>query len=38
LFLALRHAFDFEARGLVYIKGKGVLPTYFLLGAKPAAA
>jgi adenylate cyclase len=37
LFQALRHAFDFEARGLVDIKGKGAVPTYFLLGAKPCA-
>lgn len=37
LFQALRHAFDFEARGLVDIKGKGAVPTYFLLGAKPYA-
>jgi class 3 adenylate cyclase len=35
LYLALQHAFEFEARGLVEIKGKGLLPTYFLLGAKP---
>jgi adenylate cyclase len=38
LFQALRHGFDFEARGLVDIKGRGLLPTYFLLGSKPALA
>ncbi len=36
MFQTLRHAFDFEARGLVDIKGKGPLPTWYLLGAKPA--
>jgi class 3 adenylate cyclase len=35
LYLALQQAFAFEARGLVALKGKGLLPTYFLLGAKP---
>jgi class 3 adenylate cyclase len=38
LFQALRHGFDFEARGTVQIKGKGALLTYFLLGAKPKDA
>jgi class 3 adenylate cyclase len=38
LFQALHDGFDFEARGAVQIKGKGALPTYFLLGAKPVAA
>ena len=37
LFHSLRHAFDFEPRGSVDIKGVGALPTYFLLGAKPGA-
>lgn len=34
IFHALRHAFDFETRGLINIKGKGVLPTYLQLGAR----
>jgi class 3 adenylate cyclase len=39
MFHRLRDSFDFEARGLVDIKGKGLLPGYFLLGArKPGAA
>jgi class 3 adenylate cyclase len=29
----LRHAFEFEARGLTEIRGKGPMPTYFLIGA-----
>lgn len=29
----LRDAFEFEARGLIDVKGKGPTPTYFLLGA-----
>jgi class 3 adenylate cyclase len=31
MFSALQHHFDFEERGLVNIKGKGLLRTYFLL-------
>jgi adenylate cyclase len=38
LFRALRHAFEFEPRGAVEIKGMGALPTYFLLAAKPPAS
>ena len=38
LFLRLRGEFKFEARGLVEIKGRGALPTYFLLDAEPGAA
>lgn len=34
-FQNLAHAFDFEMRGLMDIKGKGLQRTYFLLGAKP---
>lgn len=34
LFQTLGHAFDFEVRGLVDIKGRGPQRTYFLLGAK----
>ncbi len=34
LFQTLRHAFEFEMRGLVDIKGKGPVRTYYLLGAK----
>jgi class 3 adenylate cyclase len=30
----LRHAYRFEARGTVNVKGKGDMPTYFLLGRK----
>ncbi|MDQ1557824.1 MAG: adenylate cyclase [Pyrinomonadaceae bacterium] len=30
----LRHAYSFEARGTVTVKGKGDMPTYFLLGRK----
>jgi class 3 adenylate cyclase len=30
----LRHAYRFEARGTVNVKGKGDMPTYFLLGHK----
>jgi class 3 adenylate cyclase len=37
LFQALCHAFEFEPRGAVDIKGMGALPTYFLLGAKAPA-
>ena len=33
VFQALKHGFAFEERGLTRIKGKGLLPTYFLLGA-----
>jgi len=32
----LRETFDFEARGLVDIKGKGPTPTYFLVGRSSA--
>ena len=39
MYIHLRDAFDLEPRGLVHIKGKGLVPGYFLLGAKaPAAA
>ncbi len=34
---ALSGSHDFEARGLVDIKGKGLLPTYFLLQARAQA-
>lgn len=34
LYLALQQGFAFEARGLVFLKGKGFMPTYFLLGEK----
>jgi class 3 adenylate cyclase len=34
LFMALQQGFEFEARGLVHLKGKGLLPTYFLLAEK----
>jgi class 3 adenylate cyclase len=30
----LRHAFDFEARGLTEVRGKGSMPTYFLIGGR----
>ena len=35
-FRRLQHAFEFEPRGLVAIKGKGLLQTYFLLDVKCA--
>lgn len=34
MFHTLRHAFDFEERGLVHIKGKGPTRTYYLRGEK----
>jgi class 3 adenylate cyclase len=34
----LGDGFDFEARGLIEIKGKGHLPTYFVLGRRGAVA
>lgn len=34
----LGHAFEFETRGVMNIKGKGAQRTYFLLGTKPAHA
>ncbi|KAL7746465.1 hypothetical protein RI367_008220 [Sorochytrium milnesiophthora] len=34
----LKHAYDFEARGQVYIKGKGNMNTFFLLGPKATTA
>lgn len=35
----LRDAFDLEARGIVAVKGKGPMPTWFLAGRRePAAA
>ena len=30
----LEHRYEFEPRGEVEIKGKGLMPTYFLIGAK----
>jgi adenylate cyclase len=33
-FERLRHAYRFESRGLINVKGKGDMPTYFLLGRK----
>jgi adenylate cyclase len=36
LFQQLQPSFDFEERGLVDIKGKGLLRTYYLLG-RPGA-
>jgi class 3 adenylate cyclase len=38
LFQALRHRFAFEPRGSVEIKGMGMLPTYYLLGAQTQSA
>jgi class 3 adenylate cyclase len=34
----LGREFDFEARGLIEVKGKGHVPTYFILGRMGAAA
>jgi class 3 adenylate cyclase len=34
VYLALRDVFSFEERGQMDIKGKGLLPTYFLLGPR----
>ncbi len=34
MFHTLRHAFDFEERGMVHIKGKGPTRTYYLRGAR----
>lgn len=30
----LDHLYEFELRGEVAVKGKGTMPTYFLVGAK----
>ncbi len=30
----LDHLYEFELRGEVEVKGKGLMPTYFLVGAK----
>lgn len=38
MFNTLHHAFDFEERGMVDIKGKGPTRTYYLRGAKPGTA
>jgi adenylate cyclase len=38
MFERLDNAFVFGERGVVTIKGKGAMPTYFLLGAKPQPA
>jgi class 3 adenylate cyclase len=37
-FKALEHEFEFEARGVVDIKGKGPMPTYLLVGRKEQKA
>jgi len=34
LYECLKDQFTFEPRGMIDVKGKGVMPTYFLLGAK----
>src|SRR5262249_24594996 len=34
---ALRSDFDFEPRGVIEVKGKGRLTSFFLVGAKPSA-
>ena len=33
----LKDAFDFESRGPIEVKGKGVIDTWFLVGRRPAA-
>jgi hypothetical protein len=30
----LEHRYEFEPRGDVEVKGKGLMPTFFLMGAK----
>lgn len=35
VYLLLRNEFDFEERGLIDVKGKGQMKTYFVLGEKP---
>ncbi|MBD0331592.1 MAG: hypothetical protein ICV66_02965 [Chitinophagaceae bacterium] len=30
----VKHEFDCKARGTIYVKGKGSMSTYFLMGVK----
>jgi hypothetical protein len=32
----LRHKYAFQRRGIIHVKGKGALCTYFLVGRRPA--
>ncbi|MCB9704354.1 MAG: response regulator [Myxococcales bacterium] len=34
----LRHRYAFQRRGIIHVKGKGALCTYFLVGRRPAGA
>lgn len=38
LYELLKNEFDFQPRGLIMIKGKGLMNTYCLIGEKPAVA
>jgi class 3 adenylate cyclase len=38
MYQALEHDFEFESRGLIEIKGKGMLPTYLLKKRRPIEA
>jgi class 3 adenylate cyclase len=37
-FAATKHAFEHQPRGVIHVKGKGDMPTYFLLDRRPVSA
>jgi class 3 adenylate cyclase/ligand-binding sensor domain-containing protein len=37
LYLALHNMYDFEERGVIEVKGKGAMKTYFIIGKKSSA-
>ncbi len=38
VYTLLQDHFDFEERGMIEVKGKGMMKTYFILGEKPTAS